>query len=484
MESLGIKAFKGASWLALFNATGQIFSWVVTILVARILLPEDYGLVALATLFTGYASRFSELGLGAAIVQKDSSSSAELSSIFWFSSATALLFALSCFPLAFITSYVFDEPRIVPLTLTVSLVFIFTGLQIVPANLMRKNLDFKRIGLIRMISGAISCSFMLACAYMGGGVWTLIGGNVVLSLASLILTFNAIRWFPQWHFKYQEAISYIKFGVLVALSRSMSYLWEKSDRLFVGRFWAPQTVGYYTFALQLAQLPTEKITVLINHVSFPILSKLKNSPEEFNNFYLKVVKITMTMVLPIFVGGHLVSDELIQLLLGEKWLPILFLFKFLCLAQIMTSLNAINGFVNYSLGRPQLSLYFHMASAILMPIAFYFSARQGLNAMIVPWFTVYMLVCSVWILVTLKMLNISILFYLRNIVHPFVAAIFMFFCVSGYQLMAVYLPASFLSQAYMLAGKICVGAVVYVLYILMFDKVLIDDFRTFKKSRG
>lgn len=484
MESLGVKAFKGASWLALFNAAGQIFSWVVTILVARILLPEDYGLVALATLFTGYASRFSELGLGAAIIQKDSSSPEELSSVFWFSALTSLFFALSCIPLAYASSYVFDEPRLVPLTLTVSFVFIFSGLQIVPSNLMRKNLEFKKIGMIRLQSTAISCSFMLVCAYMGGGVWTLIGGNVVLSLSNLFFTFNAIRWFPKWHFNGREAISYIKFGVLVALSRSMFYLWENSDRFFIGRFWMPKTVGYYTFALQLAQLPTEKITVLINNVSFPVLSKLKNSKKEFNNYYLKIVKLTMTMVLPLFVGGFLVSDELILVLLGEKWAPIIFLFKYLCLTQIMTSLNAVNGFVNYSLGRPQLSLYFHMASAILMPVAFYFSAQHGMNAMIIPWFTVYMVVCTVWILVTLNMQDISLNVYLKNIFHPFVAVLFMFACVVGYQTIAGMLPDIFASQIFMLAGKTCVGAAVYVGYILMFDKDLMVDFKTLRNSRS
>lgn len=130
--------FKGASWLAMFKFVSQLFSWVVTILVARILVPEDYGLMAMATIITGYAQMFAELGLGAAIIQKPQLIQIELSSVFWFSFMFGSMLALSCFPIAHLTAFIFHEPRVIPLTKTISLLFIFSSLQIVPLNLLKK----------------------------------------------------------------------------------------------------------------------------------------------------------------------------------------------------------------------------------------------------------------------------------------------------------------------------------------------------------
>ena len=445
-------------------------------------MPGDYGLMALTTIFTGYAAWFSELGLGAAIIQRSSPSQGELSSIFWFNMGIAVLLAFACFPIASVSSWFFDDPRLISLTRTVSIIFLINGARIVPDNLLKRNMEFKKIGFIKLIAVLVSCSYMLVSAYLGAGVWSLMGGQILLALVSLLLFVFIVRWVPQVHFDFKEVKSYIQYGVKVAIGRTLFYITDHSDKFIVGKKMGSDTVGYYSFALQLAQLPTEKITVLINQISFPIFSKLQNSKVDFNRYYLKIIKIIATIVLPLFVGGFLVAEELIMVVLGPKWSPTILLFKYLCIAQIITSLSAINNYVHNALGSPELSLYFNGLCALFMSASFYFAAIYGLNAMIYPWCITYILLCVGWIFYTISKLKISLLQYMANFWLVFVSVVFMSVAVMFYgfyfsEILIYY------GQLSILVSKILVGVLVYLGTLYVWDRELLNDIRSLRNRK-
>lgn len=426
--------FIRASWLGLFKLISQIFSWVITILVARILVPGDYGLMGMATILTGYALMFSELGLGAAIIQKPgvTSKDKELSSVFWFTSGVGIFFALLCFALAYPTAYIFSEDRVIPITQMVSLLFIINSLVIVPFNLLKKELEFKKVGFIEMICVFISCCSMLLIARMGGGVWTLIGGHIIREFSKMIMTYYYAKWIPQLHFKFYEARSYLKYGVTVAAGRSLYYVYTRSGSFFAGRAWNANTLGYYSFAVQLANLPTEKIVTLINQVSFSVFSKLQEDKVRFNEFYLNIVKTTAIIVVPVFVGGYLIGEELIILLLGEKWMPMIFVFKCLCLSQIFEAINAVNNFVHNSLGNPHRSLVFHAICIIFIPVSFYFAVQHGFNAIVIPWLSIYVLLYTFWIIFSLKKIGINLSAYGKNLMPPILSVLSMAIAIEAF----------------------------------------------------
>lgn len=469
--------------MAFFTATSQAFSWIVTFWVARLLRPDDYGLMALATIFTGYAAWFGELGLGAAIIQAKSSSQKNLSSIFWFSFGIAVLLALACFPIASVSAWFFNEPRLVDLTRTISIIFLLNGVQIVPRNLLKREMEFKRLGLIKLVAVFCSCTYMLISAYLGAGVWALLGGQVILAFVGMVLVVSSVGWLPWAHFDFKEIWPYIHYGLKIAIGRTLFYVTDNSDKFIVGKMLGAGDVGYYAFALQLAQLPTEKITVLINQVSFPLFTKLQSSKDDFNKYYLKIIKIITTLVLPLFVGGFLLANELINVVLGEKWSPIILLFKYLCLAQIMTSLSAINNIVHNALGKSELSMYFNGLCAIFMTISFYFAAIYGLNAMIFPWIITYFLLCSVWILYTLYKLDIKVIRYLSNIRNIFLSIGLMSISVSSVSYFSYTYHLGVTGDVVLLSTKIIVGAVVYIISLCIFDKELLIDFVRLRKAK-
>lgn len=481
--SIHKKVVKGAIWLSLFKLIGQIFTWIVTIQVARILLPSDYGLMELSTILTGYAAYFSELGLGAAIIQKKTVSDDELSSIFWFVLCVSILLYLVCYFGAYYMAYIFDNPRIIPLIQVIAIAFPINSLYVVPHSLLSKHFAFKKSGLVELKSVIISSIAMLVIAYNGGGVWTLVSGILILSSAKVILIYTKIKWFPRLHFNYQEAKSYLNFGINVFAGRTFFYIFEKSDKYFGGRSWTPQTLGYYSFALQLAQIPTEKIATLINQVSYPVFSKLQSEQDEFNKFYLNVVNITSIIVLPLFVGGFLTSEEIIKVLLNEKWYPIIFIFKWLCLSQIITSLNAVNSFVHYSQGRPNWSLYFHALLAIFMGFSFYYAVEYGLNAILIPWFTTYLLICTIWTVVTLKKINIDLTSYIKNLFNPVMAVIVM---ATGVILIDIVFNNIENLNTYdliqVLLAKITAGVILYIGYLWIFNRQIFHQINDLRKK--
>ena len=464
------KAFKQASWLAVFKFLTQAFSWVSTIIVARLLVPDDYGLMDMATVLTGYAMLFSELGLGAAIIQRHDTTREQLSSVFWFTFIVGILFGGTCFILAYLTADIFNEPRVIPLTQAVSVIFFLNSLMIVPLNLMKKKLDFKKVGAIEMISGLTSCAAMLPIAYCGGGAWTLILGYIIRSSVQLTLVLFVQKWKPLFFFNFQDVKGYLNFGIIVAVARTFRYLFEKADRFFAGMAWSAGTLGLYGFAMILAQIPTDKVVSLIVQVSFPAFSKLQNDKAEFNAFYLNVNKVIAMIVLPLFAGGFLVAEELIKVLLDDKWIPIIFLFKMLCLAQIFLAMSAINNHVHNAQGRPGWTMCYNAASALSMSIGFYFAVKHGLHAMLIPWLTIFPVLCIAFIVVTLKKLEVGILIYLKKLSLPvlatFAMSVFVVLCAK----MILFFPDVCSKLWLMLGIKMLAGALSYLSFLLIFDR--------------
>jgi O-antigen/teichoic acid export membrane protein len=306
---------------------------------------------------------------------------------------------------------------------------------------------------------------------LGGGVWALVSGQIIRSIIRTILLYKISKWRPSFHYSFKESKSYLSFGIKIALSRSLFYLQEKSDTFFAGRAWKANILGFYTFALELAQIPTNKIVTTINAVSFPAFSKLQNDTRAFNKLYLNITKVTAMIVFPLFMGGFFLGEDLVHLILNPKWYPIIHLFRLLCLAQILTSLIAVNSFVHTAQGRPGWNVCYNVVCVILMPISFYFAVRHGLNAIIIPWLTTYVVIGVVWINISIKKLKIGLITYCSNFSTPFFGAILMSFAV---WVVCKYTYVPFLTERAHSLAIVSISAItgflVYGLFFWIFDK--------------
>lgn len=471
--------------MALFNFITQGVSWMVTITIARILVPKDYGLMSMSTILTGYAMVFCELGLGNAVIQRLDVTRKDLSSVFWFLLGISIIFAGLCYPLSFLTAHIMHEPRVIPITQSVALIFILNGLQIIPLSLIRKSMNFKSLGIIEMISTLGASLFMLVIAKSGGGVWTLLLGNIFKSAIRTVQLFRCSRWFPELNYSFKDAKKYISFGVILALGRSLSYIQLKSDKFFAGRIWHPSILGLYSFAQELSQIPNDKIVSIVNNVSFPAFAKVQNDKSAFNSMYLNITKVTSLIIIPLFVGGFFIGEDLIMLILDKKWYPMIPVFKILCISQIFTGLNSINSLVHTAQGRPKWSLCYNIISTFVMPASFYLALTKDLNSIITPWISSYIILTVSWILITIHKLGITLKQYLFNLSSSLIASSVM--CIFLF-LIDFYNFSSFvnsISNKYVyLSSSIIFGAIVYSGIIMLTEKKFIAGLRGLLKKDG
>jgi len=418
------KSFKGAIWLSFFNFISQIYSWVITILIARVLTPNDYGLMDMATIFTAYIAIFNELGLGAAIIQRKDVNENELSSLFWFVSLIGIVFAISSIIIAYPTAWLFDETRLIPITQLVSLVFVITALMIIPLNILNRNAEFKIIGFIELIAKLTASTAMLLIAYNGGGVWTLIWGTIILKLTQTILMYYFVKWRPKFHFNLNEIKPYMKFGLNIAGTRSVNYITNKADRFFAGKFLGATSLGYYSFAIQLASLPTEKIVSIIQRVTFPLFSRYQDNIEDFKYYYLKVIKLVALLTFPLYIGGAYLGNNLIPLILGEKWVPIIDIFIILSISQIFISILTFNKIALNALGLPHKNFYYSLIIAIFLSISFYLASQFNIFVMTIPWITILPIIIVIYTYYTIRKINLTFLEFLINIKNPILGSIF------------------------------------------------------------
>lgn len=478
-------AFAGASWLALFRVISQSFSWISTIIIARILVPEDYGMMEMAAIFTGYVGLFSEIGLGSAIVQRDEITQDELSSIFWFVVVWGCILSLSCVIIAYPTAAVFHNTSLIPLTQSMSILFILGSLVIVPQNILMRELRFKVSGLITATSIIISCISMIVMASLGFGVWTLIGGNIVRTACRAILVLSFSGWRPRFRFGFDQLKPYLRYGANLAVANSLYYFYTKSDRFFAGRMLGASKLGYYSMALELSAIPTDKVISLINSVSFPLFSRTQNDPETFNDFFLKMVKILSIIALPLYCGGIFLADELILALLGPKWVNVIIPFKLLCVAQIFVALASVNAIVYNAKGLPRVNLYFNLVNFIMLPLSFFMAAQYGLIYVAIPWITVHPLIRLGQTWMTLRLLSLRISSYLEAISHPIYAVASMIAVLMLFQ--SIYFteinPYRNMDVVYIIA-TIVLGAASYVGYYALFQRNVISVLWKLVKRRG
>jgi len=310
---------------------------------------------------------------------------------------------------------------------------------------------------------------MIIIAKFGGGFWTLIGGQIIKEFVRSILIFFISTWKPQRHFCFQETKPYLRFGLNIAGSRSLEYIYSRSSTFFGGRILGAQLLGFYSLAAQLSLIPKEKIIALINQVAYPVFSKYQNDYTEIKKLYLRLVKLIAFITFPILIGGFFIAELIIPMIFGSKWIPMIFPFKMFCIHQLIVSLTMSNGLVNNAQGRPHWEFYMNIISTLLLPPSFYLAAMNGLNALVIPWATIDPLIRLGFTYITIKKIGILKLEYIKNLKHPFFATAGMIsiICIIKYVFFRLY---TFYDLEYIII-LIIVGSVIsYFGYVIAFQR--------------
>ncbi len=400
----GVRSFGIATIL---SAAAQIAQLLV---LARLLKPEDFGLMAMILVVFGFAQVFADMGVSNAIIHRQDPTREELSSLYWLNlGASVTLYALivACKPLIL---FIYTEPRLDEIVPLVALVFVITAPGQQFQVLLEKNLRFRELAVAESFSAIAGAMVAISMALAGQGVYALVYGILSSSvLKSCVLVIVGLRsWRPQMHFRLMDLKGYLRFGMFQMGEKSVNYFGQRFDQLLIGIILGAQELGYYNLASTLVFLPYSKINPVFTRVAFPIFSRARDDLESLKSGFMTMRNLLASINFPLLFGMIAVAPEFVPVVLGEEWLPSIIPMQILALVGVMRSLGSPTGPLLLAVGRPDLGFYFNcFAPALLIPAAILGAWANGAVGV------------SIGILLaTLMLFWMGYLFMIRRIVGP------------------------------------------------------------------
>lgn len=361
--------------------SSQIFKFILqtgtTFLLARFLTPEDFGLVGMVTVILMFAEYFKDLGLSAATVQKAEIKHSQVNTLFWINVGVSLFILVVIATSGPIIAAFYDEPRLVWVTLALSTTFLISGLGIQHRALLRRQMQFSCLARVEIAAVVAATSAAVISAYFGAGYWAI----VISRIAQTTTTLSAIWYFcswrpglPAWDPSTKRMLA---FGGNITGFGLANYFSRNLDNILIGRYWGAEALGLYAIAYRLLLLPIQQINNPIAAVALPALSRLQNEPARYCRYYYKAILLITSVGIPIVVFMFVTADDLILLLLGEKWLDAVPIFRLLGPAAFFGTFNVATGWVFISLDKTQEQLKLGIVTAVLNAAIFIGTIQWG-----------------------------------------------------------------------------------------------------------
>lgn len=364
----------------------QSLSWVSTVWVARILTPEDYGLVALAGMVTGLFLLLASSGLATGLVNRTEVVKEELDTIFWLSLLVGLFFYFIIFMTADLVSDFYNETELGDLIKFQGLYVVVTSLKIVPSVSALRDFNYKFISLTEMVGGLIVILVTLSMALMGYEYWSLVAGTIFAELVMTVIYFFRYRYIPNLIFQYKKVVDVLRFGLTLLTSRGVSFISMHLPLFLISNYSNVQVTGHYKMAHTLSHLPSSKVGSLFQKLIFPTMSRIKENKQLSRSTFIQMHASLLFVTGPMFVGLALLAESIVTLLLTEKWLPIVFPFQMLCVIAILKlSAKFITGALE-GLGLARISLQYEVLTVLVCgPSMLIGLLLSDLNLMLLFW---------------------------------------------------------------------------------------------------
>lgn len=344
-------------WVGISVLATRFLSFVTKLVLARLLLPGDFGLRALANPAINFLMLFQELGLSSALIyrQKDTEEAADTAFLIVISSSLVLY--IVGFLSAPLVAQFFNAPELTAIMRVLALTMLLSSVSQVPMALLMKDLSFKRKIIPDLIGGVLGNGLSVVLALMGHGVWSLVYGQVAVSLISAALVWVVCPWRPKFRYSKKTAKELFDYGKHIVGSQTLVFAITNVDNVFVGKFLAQASLGFYDLAYTVANLPATNITRLINQVMFPAFSKVQHDLEAFRRVYFRTLKYVSLLSVPIAVATIAFADNFVTQAYGIKWRPAIVPLQLLGVYGLIRSISANMGNVFKAGGKPKWLTY-------------------------------------------------------------------------------------------------------------------------------
>lgn len=341
-QSLKQKTARGMAWNFAEKIIIYGMQFVVSLFIARILNPSDYGLIGMLAIFLAISNLFIDSGFSRSLIQKKDRTEVDYSTVFYFNLLISSAFYLLLFFGAPLIADFYNEPQLVLITRVLSLTFVIQSFTIVQFTKMAVQMDFKTRAIIQTIAVLISSVTGLLLAIYGFGVWALVGQNLAKTTATLLLLVIIKRWKPLLVFSKESFRTLFAYGSKLLLADICYVIVGNLYNILIGKFFAKSELGYYAKGNVLTNVMYQSTTDVLQNVTFPVMSDLQNDDERLRHVYRQLVKFSFFVIFPVMVGFALLSAPFVHLCLGAKWLPAVPIIQAICMSRLFAPVSALS----------------------------------------------------------------------------------------------------------------------------------------------
>jgi O-antigen/teichoic acid export membrane protein len=377
------KAFAGLFWSFVERMGSQAVRFAISIILARLLLPAEFGLLGMLVVFMALAQLLIDSGFGQALIQKHDPDQTDYCSVFYFSLGISIVCAgLMCACAPLIGSF-YRQPVLTPLTRFMSLSLVFSSLRLIQINSYMKALNFRAQAVFSLTSTVISGGVGIALALMGFGVWSLAIQYVLGDVVSTIMAWIMHPWRPAAKFSSRSLRGMFAFGSKLLMSGFLNTAFTNLYPLLIGRLFPPAQLGYYMRAQQLPQIPNDTLSVIVSRVTFPMFSAMREDGLLLKRCLRKALLSMALVNFPLMVGLAVTARPLVLTLLTAKWEPCIPYLQWLCVGGALLPLQGLHLNVLLAQGRSDLFFKLEVIKKVLAVIAIFVTYRHGVMAMII-----------------------------------------------------------------------------------------------------
>src|SRR5690554_4745162 len=421
--SLKQKAIFSMIWSSIGKFGTLGLSFISNLVLARILMPSDFGYIGMLHIFIAISQVFINSGLGSALIQKKDVSHIDYSTVFYWNLFLSLFFYSLLYLTAPSIAGFYEMDLLKDILRVQSIILLINSFSLVQTIQLQKNLHFKALSIRNIIAALIGTVVAIVMALMGYGVWSLVFSNLIAALAGVVLLWRMSSWRPTLEFSFSSLKSLFSFGGLILLSSLVETAYTNIQGLIIGKVFSANDLGYYTQARKLEDVPTKALSSIVNQVSFPVFSQLQDNLNSLRAGVQRNITSISFLNFPLMVLFIVIARPLIILLYTQRWEESIPYFQILCVGAMLYTINTVNTNVIRSLGKGALYFWVQLIKRLAGIISIVISVQYGIETML---WTIVILNYVFFIIngiVTGKIINYGFIAQLKDIYGVFILSI-------------------------------------------------------------
>lgn len=442
-------------WRFAERTGAQGVTFLVSIILARLLDPEVYGTIALVTVFTAILQVFVDSGLGNSLIQKKDADDLDFSSVFYFNITVCLVLYICMFVSAPFIAIYYNNSELTPVIRVLSLTLIISGVKNVQQAYVSRNLLFRKF-FFATLGGTIGAAIIgITMACLGFGVWALVFQQLFNLLVDTIVLWITVRWRPKKMFSFSRLKGLLSFGWKLLASSLIDTVYNNLRQLIIGKLYSEADLAFFNRGKQFPNLIVTNINSSIDSVLFPVLSKEQDNRSRVRAMTRKSIMTSVYIMAPLMMGIIAIAEPLVSLLLTDKWLPCVLFLRIFCLTYMFYPIHTANLKAIVALGRSDINLKLEIAKKVVGMVALLITMRISVNAMAYSLLVVSVLSQMINSWPNRKLLGYSYLDQMKDIMPGILLAVVMGVCILPFQLLPI-------PTLVILVLQVLVGAGIYI----------------------